>query len=92
MEDTLTGTDGAAQVCQNFALPPDAQLQREQNRCTVRVGTAEFCLTAESGQSWQTEEYWYSPQYGHRQQAVRIVCCQPGGREVTFRTQILIKK
>lgn len=92
VEDTLTGTDGAAQVCQSFALPPDAQLQREQNRCTVRVGTAEFCLTAESGQSWQTEEYWYSPQYGHRQQAVRIICCQPGGREVTFRTQILIEK
>lgn len=92
VEDILTGTDGAAQVCQSFGLPPEAQLQREQNRCTVRLDTAEFCLTAESGQSWRTAEYWYSPQYGHKQQAVRIGCCQPGGKEVRFRTELRVKK
>ena len=89
VEDVLTGVASAKRVAQNFSLAPGAAAEMHAECCTVSLEEGQqFRLTAKSGQKWELRSYEYSPQYGHKQQALQVCCVQPGAERVQFRTTL----
>ena len=88
IEDTLTGAASAKRAAQNFSLAPGAAAETHAECCTVSLEGLQFCLTAQSGQEWETRSYEYSPHYDQKQQALQVCCVQPGAERMEFRTTL----
>ena len=88
IEDVLTGAASAKRAAQNFSLAPGAAAEIRAECCTVSLEGLQFCLTAQSGQEWETRSYEYSPHYDQKQQALQVCCVQPGAERMEFRTTL----
>lgn len=83
VEDRVSGT--GAEI--GFALHPDARVELDGTRATVRIGATVARFVAQGLEPWRLVPAEYAPRFGRRLPATRLAAAAAGP---TLRTVISI--